>query len=320
MPLYNEQAFIARSLSAVLAQDYPPDRLEVIVADGMCDDDTISIICSLPNADRVQIVCNPDRVQAAGLNRAIEQAKGEIIVRVDGHTIIAPDYLRQCLRVLEETDAHNVGGAMDAVGITPMGRAIAAAGKCAFAVPSAYHVSRKAQFTDTVYMGAWRRDCLEQLGGFDERFAVNEDYELNYRLRKAGKTIYFSPTIRSVYYGRQTLPALATQYLRYGKWKVATLRKHPGSVRLRQLVAPMFVSALICGAVAALMFDVARALWFLLVLAYSLADLFFSMKTARRSADVALWRLLLVFPTIHLAWGIGFLCGLVVFCLRRRSS
>ena len=320
MPLYNEQAFIARSLTAVLGQDYPRDRLEVIVADGMCDDDTLAVIRSLPDAARVQIVCNPNRVQSAGLNRAIERAKGEIIVRVDGHTIIAPDYVRQCVRALEETEAQNVGGAMNPIGTTPMGKAIAAASRCAFAVPSAYHISKTAQYTDTVYMGAWRRSCLEQLGGFDERFAINEDYELNYRLRQAGHRTYFSPEIRSIYHGRQSLRALARQYFRYGKWKVATLRKHPGSVRPRQLVAPLFVSTLTCGAVAAVMFEVARALWFLLVLAYSLADLFFSIKTSERAADVALWRLLLVFPTIHLAWGIGFLCGLDVFCLRRSSS
>ncbi len=320
MPLHNEQAFIARSLSAVLVQDYPRDCLEVIVADGMCDDDTIEVIRSLPEADRVQIVCNPSRVQSAGLNRAIAQAKGEIIVRVDGHTIIAHDYVRQCVRFLKGTEAQNVGGAMNPIGTTPMGKAIAAASTCAFAVPSAYHISKTAQYTDTVYMGAWRRSCLEQLGGFDERFAINEDYELNYRLRRAGHRIYFSPEIRSIYHGRQTLRALASQYFRYGKWKVATLRKHPGSVRMRQLVAPLFVSALICGAVTAIMCDVGRALWFLLVLVYSLANLFFSIKTSGRSADVALWRLLLVFPTIHLSWGIGFLCGLVVFGLRRSST
>lgn len=311
LPIRNEAAFIAECLGAVLAQDYPPDRLEILVADGMSDDNTLEIIRSLPGAERVTIIPNPDRIQAAGLNRAIEQASGEIIVRVDGHAIIAPDYVRMCVETLQSTGADNVGGAMNPVGITPMGKAIAAAGKSPFAVPTAFHVSQTPQYTDTVYLGAWHRTLFDRIGLFDERFVINQDYELNYRIREAGGKIYFTPAIRSIYYGRQTLRALWRQYFRYGKGKVRTLRKHPASLRPRQLVAPVFVAGLIGGAVLGVFSEPLRLLWLVGIALYLLLSLAFSWKAARAAERSLFWRLPLVFLTIHLAWGVGFWVGLL---------
>ena len=310
MPIRNEQTFIARSLGAVLDQDYPHDRIEILIADGMSDDGTLEKIQTLPGADRVRIVANPERIQAAGLNKAILQAGGEIIVRVDGHTVIAPDYVRQCVKALTETNAQNVGGPMNPVGITPMGKAIAAAGKSPFAVPTAFHVSQEAQLTDTVYLGAWRQTNLLQLGLFDESCNINEDYELNYRIRKAGGKIYFTPAIQSYYYGRQTLGLLARQYFSYGKAKTRTLRIHPTSVRPRQLVAPLFVAGLCFGGILGLIFPFAKIAWLACVLLYFSANLFFSRKVASETAWENLWRLPLVFFTIHVAWGLGFWLGL----------
>src|SRR6185437_6462345 len=172
-----------------LSQQYPPERIEALIADGQSDDRTRAVIASLPGAERVRVIENPQRRQAFGLNLALRQARGDIIVRVDGHTIIAPDYVRQCVQALAESGAVNVGGRMEPYaepqGATPMGRAIAAAGASRFGVPTAFHVSATPQYTDTVYLGAWPRDALLAVGGFDERLRVNEDYELNYRLRRA---------------------------------------------------------------------------------------------------------------------------------------
>ncbi len=310
MPIRNEEAFIARSLGAVLAQDYPPERVEVLIADGLSDDRSAEVIRSLPGSERARIISNPDRIQAAGLNRAIQQARGEYVIRVDGHTVIAPDYVRRCIEALQATGAHNVGGPMDPVGLTPMGRAIAAAGKSSFAVPSAFHVSQKAQYTDTVYMGAWPKQVLDSVGSFDSRYAINEDYELNVRIRQAGGQIYLSPDIRCAYYGRQTLGALARQYLRYGKGKISTLRKHPGSLRLRHLIAPLFVAGLVVGGLLSLAFPWAQALWSAGIIAYIAAALLFSYRIASKTDMSLLWRLLLVFAAMHLAWGAGFWVGL----------
>lgn len=312
MPVRNEEAFIARSLGAALNQRYPTDRLEVLIADGQSDDRTREIIASLPGAERVRVIENPRRRQAVGMNLALRQAHGDIIVRVDGHTIIAPDYVRQCVHALSESGAVNVGGRMEPHGETPMGRAIAVAGGSRFGVPTAFHVSETPQFTDTVYLGAWRRDALLAVGGFDERLRVNEDYELNYRLRRAGGRVYLSPAIRSTYYGRQTLGALARQYFAYGADRTNTLKLHPGSLKPRQLVAPTFVFALLFGGALATLNGAARVIWGATLAVYALVNLSASARIARRSGRAG-WRLLprlpLVFVTMHVAWGLGFWRG-----------
>lgn len=314
MPVRNEEAFIARSLGAVLSQRYPADRLDVLVADGQSDDRTRQIIASLPGSERVRVIENPQRRQAFGLNLALRQARGDIIVRVDGHTIIAPDYVRQCVQALAQSGAVNVGGRMEPQGETPMGRAIAAAGASRFGVPTAFHVSETPQYTDTVYMGAWRRDALLAVGGFDERLRVNEDYELNYRLRRAGGRIYLSPAIRSIYFGRQTLGALARQYFAYGADRTNTLKLHPDSLKPRQLVAPTFVCALLFGGALATLNGAARVAWTAIMALYALVNLTASARVARRVGRSG-WRLLprlpLVFATMHVAWGLGFWRGLL---------
>jgi glycosyltransferase involved in cell wall biosynthesis len=306
MPIRNEEAFIAQSLGAILNQDYPQDRLEILIADGLSDDRTLDVIRSLPGSDRVRIIPNPRRTQAAGMNAAIPQARGEFILRVDGHTVIAPDYVRACVTALQTTRAENVGGPMDMVGITPMGRAIAAASKSVFAVPGAFHVSQQAQYADTVYLGAWPRQVFERIGRFNEQVGVNEDYELNYRIRQAGGKIYFSPTIRSRYFGRQSLTALARQYFRYGRSKLKMLRAHPESLRPRQLTAPIFVAGLLAGIPLAAISPSAGIVWLSGILAYAALNLIFSISAARQTVWQLVWRIPLVFLTIHLCWGMGF--------------
>lgn len=311
MPVRNEAAFIARSLGAVLAQEYPPDAMEILVVDGESSDATREIIRGLPGAERVDILRNAARNQAAGMNAALRVARGEIIVRVDGHTIIAPDYVRQCVAALEQTGAEEVGGCMAPVGTTPTGKAIAAAARSRFAVPSAFHVSHTPQYTDTVYLGAWPRSVLERAGGYDERLSPNEDYDLNYRIRRAGGRIYLSPGIRSEYYGRQSFAALARQYYFYGEAKVAALRKHPESLRARQLVAPAFVAALVAGAALAPFTRLALLAWLAVVAAYLVANAVCSVMASKGRGATLAWRVALAFLTIHLAWGAGFWDGLV---------
>jgi cellulose synthase/poly-beta-1,6-N-acetylglucosamine synthase-like glycosyltransferase len=285
--------------------------MEILVADGASDDGTVDVIRSLDRTGRVRVLANPQRIQAAGLNLAIHQARGDVVVRVDGHTVIAPDYVNQCVTALASTGAATVGGRMDPLGITPMGEAIALAGTTPFAVPSAFHVSSAAQFTDTVYMGAWPRGVLLEVGGFDERLRTNEDYELNYRIRRNGGRIFLTPAIRSTYLCRQTLPALARQYARYGTGKAHMLREHPTSVRPRQLVAPAFV-AFLAGSLAlwTLLPSFLHLLIVALLATYGLLSVAFSVSAASAAHRYRLlWRLPLVFLTLHLAWGGGFWWG-----------
>lgn len=307
IPIRNEAAFIEQSLGAVLSQDYPPEKVEILIADGMSDDGTPAIIQRMPGADRVRIIPNPRRIQSAGLNLLIPEARGEVIVRIDGHTIIEPDYLRQCVETLTATGADNVGGAMDPVGSTPMGQAIAIAGKSPFAVPTAFHTHSTAHDTDTVYLGAWPRRVFDRVGLYNETVGVNEDYELNYRIRASGGRVYFNPAIKSRYYGRQTLQALARQYYRYGISKVKMLQQHPGSVKPRQLAAPALVAWLAAGSVTAPFSKWLRILWLLGLLAYGSVNLLFTVKTILKIGQWSLlWRLPIIFAVIHIAWGAGF--------------
>lgn len=318
MPVRNEARFIARSLGAVLAQDYPADRIEVLLVDGCSDDETLSVALSLPGAERVRVLVNPARLQAAGMNLALRHVRGEVVIRADGHTVLAPDYVRACVLTLRASGAATAGGCMDAsrdpLEVSPTGRAIALATRSRFGVPTAFHTSERAQETDTVYLGAWPREVLEQVGAFDERLRANEDYELNYRIRRAGGRVYLNPAIRSTYFPRQSLDALARQYLGYGQGKARMLVKHPASVRPRQLIAPAFVAAGVLGVLLSRL-PLVRALWLAMLAAYAVLNAASSLRLIRRSPTPVAWevrmRLPLVFATMHLAWGAGFWSGLL---------
>ncbi len=322
MPVFNAAATIDRALGAVLAQDYPPDRLEVLVVDGGSADGTLDRVRAIAGDDpRVRVLHNPARQQAHGLNLGIAAARGAIIVRVDGHAIVAPDYVRQCVHYLDATGAEHVGGPQRATGHTPLGRAIAAAYRSPFGVPSRFTTSARAGFADTVYLGAWPRAVFARVGGFNTDLVANEDYEHNYRIRQAGGRVYLAPDIRSEYISRQTLGALARQFFRYGRGKCQMLLLYPRSARPRHLVAPAFVAALVGGAPLARFSRTAARLWGALLATYGLASAVASLDAARRSEPGHLFRLPLVFATMHLAWGAGFWVELgrqVVAGIRRR--
>jgi len=309
VPIRNEEHYIARCLDSILSNDYPRDRLEILVIDGMSTDRSREIIQHyIKQYPFIRLLENPKRIQAAALNIGLQEAKGEIIIRMDAHTIYAPDYIRWCVELLETTEAANVGGLQRAVGTNYVSNAIAIATTTPFGVGNAYfRYAEKEMWVDTVYLGAWRKSTLEALGGFNEEWVVNEDYELNYRLRKAGGKILLSPKIKCWYYVRPSLKALARQYFRYGFWRVKTFVTYPDSLRWRQLAPPALVVALL------LSLGVLPVNWILGITTptlYLAANLLTSTWIASRRGWKYLPLLPLVFATIHLSWGIGFLSGL----------
>lgn len=307
MPVRNEADFIRHSLGAVLAQDYPADWLEILVVDGESEDDTAVLVQEMAARDsRVRLLNNPDRIQSQALNRGLAAARGNIIVRVDGRAIIAPDYVRQCVHYLHATGAANVGGPLRSMGLTRLGRAIAVGYRSPFGVPSRYRISQHAEYVDQVYMGAWPREVFEQVGGFDPQLAINEDYEHNYRIRKAGGRVYLTPDIRSVYYGRQTLTDLGQQYLQYGRGKLRVVLKYPASTRPRHLVAPLFVAVLLVGTLLAPFNWLAAWLLRGTVLSYAVVNGAASWRESRRVAACPLGWLPAVFAVMHIGWGSGF--------------
>lgn len=322
MPIRNEGRFIAHSLGAVLAQTYPATRLEVLVADGMSTDRTREIVKSSQSRHaNLRLIDNPGQIVATGLNAALAEARGEIIVRVDGHTIVEPDYVRMCVETLRHSKASTVGGRMDAVGTTGFGRAVARATGSPFGVGGArFHYSDRTEWVDTVYLGAWRREVFEQVGLFDDELVRNQDDEFNYRLRARGGKILLNPAIKSLYYNRSTAASLWRQYYQYGYWKVRVMQKHPRQMQPRQFVPFLFVLSLMT-LVAAAPFS-KRGLWALglEVGLYALANLAASVFTARKGNWHLLPRLPLTFAVLHLSYGLGFVAGLIKFRKRWAAS
>ncbi|HYK42554.1 MAG TPA: glycosyltransferase family 2 protein [Thermoanaerobaculia bacterium] len=323
MPVRNEAAFLTKSLGSVLSQDYPPSRMEILVADGMSTDGTRVEIGRLAAMSQVSVIVldNPGRIAPTGLNVGLGRARGEVIVRVDGHTILEGDYVRQCVLALQRTGADNVGGRMKAVSETPFGRAVALATSSPFGVGGAkFHYSDREEWVDTVYMGCWPRSVFNRVGVFDEEMVRNQDDEFNYRLRENGGRVLLSPGIRSRYYNRATPRALWRQYFQYGFWKVRVLQKHPAQMQLRQFIPPAFVVGLSTVAAAALFSLTSRLLLAGVVAIYALAAGLAALVAVGNSEWRLAGRVGLAFAMLHLAYGSGFLWGLIHFRSRWRDE
>jgi succinoglycan biosynthesis protein ExoA len=310
LPVFNEERHIEACLDSVLAQDYPSDRYEVIVADGGSTDGTRDIVGAIARRDpRARLIDNPGRMQAAGLNRAILASRGDLIARQDGHAEWAPDHLRRSVALLRSTGADNVGGRQEAVGDGPSGRAIARAMSSPFGVGGArFRYSEREAEMATVFLGTFRRSAFERVGLFDEAYPPHEDYELNERIRRTGGRIVFSPDIRTRYHVRSGLGALGRQYYRYGRGKVRVARASPRVIRPYHLVAPALVASL---PVMAAMVVTGRGRRLALAGAggYAAACLVAGQQAGRGESFEVRGRIPAAFAVMHLAWGAGFWAG-----------
>jgi glycosyltransferase involved in cell wall biosynthesis len=249
MPVLNEERHLAAAVGHVLATDYP-GRLELIIALGPSTDATDAIAAELVAADdRIRLVRNPTGATPAGLNAAIAAATGEVVVRVDGHALFPPDYIRVAVTTLRQTDADNVGGVMAAEGTTPFEQAVAAAMTSPLGVGSArFHTGGTAGEVDTVYLGSFRREALQRVGGYDESFLRAQDWEMNHRIRSSGGRVWFTPELRVTYRPRGSVRALARQYRDYGRWRREVSRTHPGTLTARYLAPPAALIGVVGGA------------------------------------------------------------------------
>jgi succinoglycan biosynthesis protein ExoA len=306
LPIRNEADHIGACIGRLLDQDYPHERMEIIVVDGMSDDGTRDRLRELQATSRrvaIRVIDNPAMIVPTALNLAIEAARGDVIVRMDGHTTPATDYVSACVAALRTSGAANVGGVIEPTGLTPMGEAVAVVTSHPLGVGDAkYRTGGAAGSVDTVPFGAFRRDVFERVGLFDESMVRNQDYEMNVRIRQAGESIYLDPAIRSVYTPRSDVTSLWKQYLQYGWWRVETVRRHPGSLRWRQAVPPVFVAALVVLALLGLVWPFAAASWLIMAGAY--VALVGSVAVHSRRATPA--RIALAFVIVHVAWGTGF--------------
>lgn len=303
IPARNAAASLAEAVDSALGQE-GVGELEIVVAVGPSDDDTRAVARDCAEADpRVLVVDSPSGTTPAALNRAIAASSAPIVVRLDAHAVLPSGYIAMAVDVIHATGAANVGGRQVPVAAGGFAAAVAAAMTSPVGAGGAtYRTGSTAGPADTVYLGTFRRDALEAVGGFDERLLRNQDYELNHRLRRAGHVVWFDPRLAVQYTPRASVGALARQYFDYGRWKRVVLRDHPDSVRLRQLAAPTLIITLLVAAVAGVWSWVP-----LLVVGGSYAALVLAAGLAADSRRM--FMVALALAVMHLTWGVGFLLG-----------
>jgi len=314
VPCFNEERTINLLLDAINNQTYPKKDLEVIIADGLSKDRTreeiLSFLREHPDL-KIKIVDNPKRNIPAGLNIGIKHALGEIIVRLDAHSVPEDDYIERCVDALETRKGDNVGGiwSIQEGGEHWIARSIAKAASHPIGVGDArYRVGGQPQYVDTVPFGAFYKKLVNKIGGFEETLLSNEDYEFNTRIRQEGGKVWFDPSIVSHYYARSTLRELGRQYWRYGYWKYKMLRRYPKTLKWRQGLPPLFVFSLFLLSIFSLFVRPLRYVFLLEVVLYLGSLIFVGIQTALRERDlIYLIGVPLAIITMHFSWGAAFL-------------
>lgn len=321
VPCYNEERFIRQTLENLVKQ-YPSESYEIIVVDGMSDDSTREVVEQFQNShpeSSIRLVLNAERSIPKSLNLGIEQAAGEIIARMDAHAFPSSRYIRRCVEVLSNGDAEVVGMPclVQPGASTTTARAIALAVSHPFGIGDArYRLNGdhdQQEAVDTVAFACFRKSLWQRLGGYDESLLTNEDYDFNYRSRLHGDRVILDRTEHCNYFARESVGQLSAQYRRYGKWKARMIRLHPRSIRLRHLVAPAFVLAIVLLAALGLWRSEA---WLVLAagltLYFSLAAVFAVHASTKAKETVGVTFVLpMVFLVTHLSWGASFLVGLI---------
>ncbi len=318
IPCLNEEKHIQRVIKAIANQSYSIDLIEVVIADGDSTDgtlDQIEISRKLFTELPIKVVNNPRRNIPAALNLAIKNSSGEIIIRMDAHTIPDRDYIHYCVENLQKENISNVGGLwlIQPGRDTWIAKSIAAAGSHPLGVGDArYRYSLDAGFVETVPFGAFHRLLFDEIGYFDETLLTNEDYELNARILQNGGRIYYDPRIKSEYHARGTLKDLLLQYWRYGYWKLKMLRRYPDTIRLRQALPPLFVTIIFVLAISGVFFPYSFVALAGILVLYFLILTLASLKPAKKESD---FRLIFGIPIaifiMHISWGAGFIVSLL---------
>lgn len=325
IPCRNEARYIGPCLDSIVATAYPEDRMEVLVVDGRSTDATRDTIARYVAAhDWIHLLDNPDGTVPAALNRGITQARGDVIVRMDAHVVYPPTYLPRLVAELEESKADNVGGCIITLPAdeTPVARAIAIALAHPFGVGNSYFRvgAAAARWVDTVPFGCFRRDVFRRVGLFDEELVRNQDDEFNFRLIRRGGRVRLVPDVVAYYYARASWRQVARMYYQYGYFKPLVARKVGRVMTLRQLAPAAFVTALALSGIAALALPASWPLLAGVAGSYAAVALACAVPVVRRAGLRCALALLATFPTLHIAYGIGFLRGAWDAVLGRRRA
>ena len=311
MPVYNEEKYIEKCMESLVVQDYPFENMELIIIDGMSTDRTREILSGYAEKypNWISIMDNPKKLAPYALNIGIEATTGKYIIRLDAHSVYAPDYVTQCVYYLDNTDADNVGGVMETKSISFVGNIIAKMMSSKFGVGNSQcRINGKDGYVDTVFFGAFRRSVFEKLGLFDERLIRSEDNEINYRIRKNGGKIYMNRDIKLTYYCRDSIKGIMQMAFKNGLWTIITMKVCPGTMGLRHFIPFAFVMSVI--GLSALSFLNTAFLWMLaaeLILYFALG-LYSALEQTKKLKELLL--LLCLYPMFHISYGIGSMCGI----------
>jgi glycosyltransferase involved in cell wall biosynthesis len=318
IPARDEARFIEQDLRSVLANDYPADRIEVIVVDGMSGDGTGEIVRKIAGEDRrVQCMSNPERITSTGLNIGVRASKGEVVIILGGHAIVTPSFIRLSVRALREhPQAWCAGGCIKTISENYTGRCISAAMSTPVGVGNAmFRLGSYKGYVATVAYGAYWRCVFESIGYFDEQLVRNQDNDFNQRIILAGGKIYLDSDIESSYYSRESLRGLARQYYEYGFWQIRVLQKHRRPMKLRQIVPLLFLSTLLTGMVSAFLWQPLRFYLAGLVAVYASVLLVGVVDVARRKGIAQALLAPVIFVILHFGYGIGNLVGIWRFII-----
>lgn len=311
IPVYNEEKYIENCVKSLLNQDFSKEQMEWLFIDGNSEDTTVTILNSMAKdyPRLIRIIDNPNRTQAYAMNIGIRAARGEYIIRLDAHADYANNYISECVRLLETEEYDNVGGIAETRSKSEFGEIVTCMMSSRFGVGnSQFRTSSEGGLVDTVPFGAFRKDYLVKIGGFDERLDRNEDNEINYRIRKNGGKVYLSPTIKFTYYCRDTLRGILNMAFLNGKWTIIASKYCPGAMSIRHLIPFMFVfsvSLLIVLSIVSKFFLVFLLIEIVLYLSLNFLS---SVKASRNARDFI--KLIYLFPAFHISYGLGSFSGL----------
>lgn len=325
VPCRNEERYIVECLDSILACDYPPDRLEVLVVDGMSDDGTRTVLAEyVARNPLVRVLDNPRRITPVALNLAIRAARGEVIVRMDAHVVYPRNYVSRLVAALDEFGADNVGAVLRTLPAnqTAMAKAIAIGMSHPFGVGTSYFRigTDQPRWVDTIAFFCIRRATFDRVGMFDEELIRHQDGEFNARLIRSGGRILLIPDVVSYYYARATLRQVGRMFYQYGYFKPLVAKKLGRFMTVRQLIPPGFVLALVATAVAALLWKPALLLFGLVAGSYTAVVLGSALQTAIKQGPAVGSALAAVLPVIHVSYGAGFWRRVVELLLPSRRT
>jgi len=315
IPTYNEENYIENTIDTLLKNNYPKNLFEIIVIDGGSTDSTVSKVSNvIENNNNIKIYKNLNKIQSYGLNIGIEKSKGDIIIRADAHAIYDKNYISESVKLLLcNNDYQNVGPFQKSVGEGIASQSIAMAMNSFFGLGNAkYRLSDNyIEKVKSVWLGAWFKDKLIEINGFDESLKIAEDFDLNYRLGIDGGEIVASNKIKATYIVRKSLKGLFTQFYKYGFWKAKFLLNYPKEIQTRWFAPPLVVISLIITGIMSFFYSFMLIFPFVYLGFITLGVLInFDIKNFLSSL-----LLIIIYPTLHFSWGIGFLIGLIYWNL-----